>query len=83
MLFLFSDTTGSIVATVGFERIPSGLIRHYKGNGTHIDLHQDAFDTMEVIRPTTQHTVKTLTIVMVNSLDDGMRFKDLVLMEEK
>jgi hypothetical protein len=83
MLFLFSDTTGSIVNTIGFERIPNGLIRHYKGNGTHADLHQDAFAIMDIVRPTTQHIVKTLTIVMVNSLDDSMRFKDLVLMEEK
>jgi hypothetical protein len=83
MLFMFSDTTGSVVSKVGFERLHNGLIRHYKGNGTHADLHQDAFDVMEVVRPTTQHAVKTFTIVMVNSLDDNMRFKDLVLMEEK
>jgi hypothetical protein len=82
MLLLLSDTAGSIVSKIGFERLHNGLIRQYKGDGTYTDLHQDAFNVMEVIRPATERVVKTLTIVMVNSLDYKMRFRDLILMEE-
>jgi hypothetical protein len=82
MLLLLSDTTGSVVSKIGFERLHNGLVRQYKGDGTYTDLHQDAFNVMEVVRPTAEHAVKTLTIVMVNSLDYKMRFRDLVLMEE-